>query len=234
MRAAILGFAAGAACLQASASLPDTPTLAGIACVAVLLACLRYLICAAVAAVLLGFCWAALLATLALAPHLGAEDEGRDITLTGTIANLPYHFDQGTRFTFAVERVHEAGVKVPPRIALAWYAAFRESVQQVGDVQPGERWQMTVRLQRPHGNANPDGFDYEVWLLEQGVRATGYVRPAGDGNRRIDDFVFSVSNVVERARATLRERILSALPDKKYAGVIVALVVGDQRAINQW
>jgi competence protein ComEC len=35
-----------------------------------------------------------------------------------------------------------------------------------------------VRLQRPHGNADPQGFDYEAWLLGQGVRATGYVRHA--------------------------------------------------------
>jgi len=26
--------------------------------------------------------------------------------------------------------------------------------------------------------ANPHGFDYGVWLLEQGVSATGYARPA--------------------------------------------------------
>ncbi|MDO8438686.1 MAG: DNA internalization-related competence protein ComEC/Rec2, partial [Telluria sp.] len=103
----------------------------------------------------------------------------------------------------------------------------------VGNVQPGERWQLTVRLQRPHGNANPHGFDYEVWLLEQGLRATGYVRPAGAANRQTDSFVFSLSNVVEHCRATLRERIRRALAGKEYAGVIVALVVGDQRAISQ-
>jgi competence protein ComEC len=89
-----------------------------------------------------------------------------------------------------------------------------------------------VRLQRPHGNANPDGFDYEVWLLEQGVRATGYVR-ADAGNVRADSFVFSAGNVVERCRAALRDRILRALSGKPYAGVIVALVIGDQRAIDQ-
>ena len=233
MRCAILGFAAGAAGLQSTAALPDQAVLFGLACAGVLFACLRRMGCAMAAGALLGFCWAALLATLALAPALAHDDEGRDITLTGTIDNLPYHFDQGTRFHFAVEHVHNARVTVPPRITLAWYTGFRDSVQPVPSVRPGERWQLVVRLQRPHGNANWDGFDYEVWLLEQGVRATGYVRPAGVANRRLDPFVVSASNLVERSRATLRERILRALPDKKYAGVIVALVVGDQRAIAQ-
>ena len=41
---------------------------------------------------------------------------------------------------------------------------------------PGERWQLTVRLRRPRGSANPYGFDYEAWLLERDIRATGNVR----------------------------------------------------------
>ncbi|GAO26978.1 DNA internalization-related competence protein ComEC/Rec2 [Alicycliphilus sp. B1] len=33
-----------------------------------------------------------------------------------------------------------------------------------------------MRLKAPHGGRNPHGFDYELWLWEQGVQATGYVR----------------------------------------------------------
>ncbi|WP_373986696.1 ComEC/Rec2 family competence protein [Duganella sp. BuS-21] len=153
---------------------------------------------------------------------------GRDLKIIGTIDNLPYRFAQGVRFNFAVE---QADGVVPPRIALSWYSGYREQVSVVPDVRPGERWQLTVRLQRPHGNANPHGFDYEAWLLEQGVRATGYIRVARD-NRRVDSFVFSAGNVVEHSRALLRDRILAALPGRPYAGVIVALVVGDQRGID--
>ena len=233
MRIAILGFAAGAALLQTRPELPPPQVVAACGAIAMLLCFLRGNARAAVAGALLGFSWAALLATLALAHHLPREQEGRDLVLTGTIDSLPYNFDQGVRFNFAVEKVSEPGVVVPPRVALAWYTGFKDTQQHVGDVQPGERWQLTVRLQRPHGNANPHGFDYEVWLLEQGVRATGYVRPDANGNRMIDSFVFSLANVVEHCRATLRQRIRRALPDKPYAGVIVALVVGDQRAIEQ-
>src|SRR5205823_3243588 len=134
----------------------------------------------------------------------------------------------------------------PPHVALAWYASdagharARASAdapaQPVPELQPGERWQLTLRLQRPHGNANPGGFDYEVWLLEQGLRATGYVRTAANkqqaDNRRIDAFVPSFGAVVERARALLRARIVHALVGRTYAPVIVALVIGDQRGIG--
>jgi competence protein ComEC len=234
MRGAILGFVGGAAFVQTCPSLPGRPML--FACVAaalLVILALRGPVRSAIAGALFGVAWATLLAQAALAPALANSDEGRDITVVGIVDSLPYRFDQGVRFNVVVEKVlAPKGATVPPRVALSWYAGMRGATQQVGEVQPGERWRLTVRLQRPRGNANPNGFDYEVWLLEQGVRATGYVR-ADAGNARIDSFVFSPGAVVERCRAALRERILQALPGKPYAGVIVALVIGDQRAIDQ-
>lgn len=40
-------------------------------------------------------------------------------------------------------------------------------------------------------------------------------------------------NAIERARHAIRERINAALPDARYAGVIAALAMGDQRGISQ-
>jgi competence protein ComEC len=207
------------------------------ACAAGAIACIalarRYHITAASAAgLLLGYAWAALLAHHALAQQLAPTDEGRDITVIGIVDSLPYRFEQGLRFNLLVERTETPGTTVPPRIALSWYADRRNEDNKPQTLMPGERWRLTVRLQRPHGNANPGGFDYEAWLLEQGVRATGYVR-AEVTNARLDAFVPRFGTLVERTRAILRDRILDALRDKQYAGVIVALVIGDQRGIDQ-
>ena len=238
MRMGILGFVVGALLLQGQAALPERPwlwlLLGGLMALAGTLPKLlrwRWMLHAA-CGLLLGYAWAAHAALVMLAPALSPQDEGRDLLVVGTIGNLPYRFPQGVRFNFNVERVEGARMPLPPLITLAWYSGFRDEVNEVGDVQPGERWRLKVRMQRPHGGANPLGFDYEVWLLEQGIRATGYVRPAAD-NRRLDSFVLSFNNLVEYCRALLRERILRALPGKEYAGVIVALVVGDQRGIDQ-
>jgi len=196
--------------------------------------------CVGVLGGLLGFYWAAALAQRALEPQLAKADEGGDFIVVGTIDNLPYVFDGGLRFNFAVESAEPA--QLPPKIALSWYANTRApsvaasaSAQEqaaVPQVLPGERWRLKVRLQRPHGNANPYGFDYELWLLEQGVRATGYVRYEGK-NEKLDSFVFTPMNAVERARAALRGKIQRALEGRPYAGVIVALAIGDQRGIPQ-
>ncbi|OGB24345.1 MAG: DNA internalization-related competence protein ComEC/Rec2 [Burkholderiales bacterium RIFCSPLOWO2_02_FULL_57_36] len=248
MRSAILGFVAGVAWLQNQASLPAQSSLWLLAAIAILLglsarAVRRFNIniplsiaCGAI----IGFVWAASVAQHFLSEELPKEWEGRDVTVIGTIDSLPIKFEQGVRFNFLVERVlddRSTVPMVPSRLALSWYSGFlQEETQAVAEVQPGERWQLTVRLRRPHGNANPYGFDYEVWLLEKKLRATGYVRPdhkSAVKNQRLDRFVISFGNVVERSRDWLRTRIFNALPDKEYAGVIAALVIGDQRAIDQ-
>lgn len=228
MRCAILGFVAGAAFLQTRPALPEPWQLLACGLTAlVLLLALRGPTRAALAGGMLGFCWAAALAHAALSEELAHADEGRDIAVVGTVSRLPHDFGEGVRFQFAVEQVLDDAATVPTSLALSWYGAG-EAVA----VRPGERWRLTVRLQRPHGNANPHGFDYEAWLLGQGVRATGYVRPAPD-NRRLDAFVSTPGHLVERCRDLLRARIREALDGKPYAGVIVALVIGDQRGIEQ-
>ena len=186
---------------------------------------------------LLGFLWAALVAQHYLADALPSDLEGQDLVVTGVIDSLPYRFERGQRFNLALEHASTPGgvtAHLPSRLALSWYAEPRG--MQPPTLQPGERWQFALRLKRPHGNANPDGFDYEAWLLEQGLRATGSVRgdaAPGSANRRLAAFVPGFTTVVERCRGWLRERIQLALRGQPYAGVIVALVIGDQRGIGQ-
>ena len=98
-------------------------------------------------------------------------------------------------------------------------------------MRPGEVWQLTARLRRPHGNANPGGFDYEAWLLERNIRATGYVRPAPAAH--LGESWWPPLLIFERLRDKLRRGMEARLPEAEYpfAGVLVALAIGDQKAI---
>jgi len=183
-----------------------------------------------------GFLWAALVAHVKLADRLAPEWEGRDIEVRGVIAELPQTTDRGVRFGFAVEQTVTPLAHVPHHITLTWYGEKEGSAQgPVPTLHPGQRWQLIVRLRRPHALANPNGFDFDAWLLERGIRATGYVRTDAS-NRMLAPMVWRASYVVERAREWVRNRIVSALPDNPAAGVLVALAIGDQQSISreQW
>ena len=251
MRLAALGFALGVWHLQRQPVLPEMLWLTFAACAA--LAALAAAWCfrrtgAAVSSALafagfavLGFVWAAAFARERLSDRLDPALEGRDLVLTGVVAGLPQALERGVRFDFDVES-SEPGV--PQRVALSWYEGFSpDGSQEVRQVRAGERWRFTARLRRPHGSANPHGFDYEAWLLERGIRATGYVRmPSrrGAGERarpeRLVDTVPRPRYWIEMLRETAREKILGVLPERAYAGVLIALAIGDQQAIDagQW
>ncbi len=178
----------------------------------------------ALAAALAGFAWASAYGQLRVADRLPAALEGRDLVVTGVIASLPQPFERGVRFDLDVEAARladGAAVRVPSRISLSWFNGYtREDFQAVQPVRAGERWRL----------ANPFGFDFEGWLTERGIGATGYVRPKGP-RERLDALVPRPAYVVERAREDIRRRFLEALPEGRYTGVLVALAIGDQRAI---
>ncbi|MBL8385494.1 MAG: DNA internalization-related competence protein ComEC/Rec2 [Burkholderiales bacterium] len=237
MLGAIFAFATGCWMLQLQARLPDASLLAaGMTGAAVLTLAARLhrhpvlRQCALVGAALLGgYAYAAVLAHARMADALPPEWEGRDIEIVGVVASLPQHFENGTRFEFSVERVATPRAAVPRRLLLSWY-----DDDGGARLRPGERWHLAVRLKRPHGSANPHGFDFEAWLLERGIRATGYVRPAREESpqRLLAAFVTSPGTLVDRARMALRDRLQHALAERAHAGVIIALAIGDQRAID--
>ncbi|MCC6198112.1 MAG: DNA internalization-related competence protein ComEC/Rec2 [Burkholderiales bacterium] len=235
---ALVAFACGVCVLQTCAVLPRWPPAIVLAALCMLLAAARNGGAARAAltlagASLLGFGYAAWRADARLADALPSAWEGADVRVTGIVDDLPALLDQGVRFAFAVEQAAPPRAVVPRRISVSWYDFDGNDAPPV--VRAGERWTLTVRLKRPHGNVNPGGFDLEAWLLQHNLRATGYV--ANDTrNVRVDAFAGRFGDHVQRAREEVRARIHRDLPDGEYAGVIAALAIGDQRAIPeaQW
>jgi len=199
--------------------------------------------------VLLAFAAAAFAATglrasAYLSETLDSSLEGRDIALTGMVAAMPQYNEAGLRFRLEVESAQLDGkpVRLPPRIYLGWYSGYYlaeggtptagQLQRQPAAISAGERWQMTVRLKAPHGASNPYGFDYELWLWEQGLQATGYVR-AGPRDAAPQRLARTSWHPVERWRQQVRDRIFERIGERQYAGLIAALVVGDQNAIER-
>ncbi|WP_051279202.1 DNA internalization-related competence protein ComEC/Rec2 [Chitinilyticum aquatile] len=172
-------------------------------------------------AVALGFTYASLRAESRLAGQLPAALEGQTVTIRGHIADLPQAARYGQRFILATDPATLAGI--PARIQVNWYG-------KPPPLAAGQRWQLQLRLKRPHGTQNPGAFDAESWLLQQDIGATASVRTAealpADG---LDAWL-------ARLRNQIRQYMQNKLGDAPYAGVIIALAIGDQGGIpaQQW
>ena len=189
----------------------------------------------------LAFALTGLRATLFLNHALDPALEGRDVDITGVVAALPQRNESGLRFRLAVEaaQLDGAAVAVPALVDVGWYGGLFPNgsdalalQRQPADMKAGERWRMTLRLKAPHGSRNPHGFDYELWLWEQGVQATGYVR-ATARDPVPQRLAQTWQHPVALVRQSVRERIFGAVEQRQFAGLIAALVVGDQNAIDR-
>jgi len=171
-----------------------------------------------------------------LAEALQAQADARDLVLVGTVASLPRNGLEATRFEFEVESAEASGepVAVPARVALSWYRGFDGQALLLGagvEVRAGQRWRLPVRLRPPRGALNPHGFDFELWLFERGLRATGHVRSVP--GRPAVLLAPGACCLVDRLRQQVRDAIDARVADPGPAGVLAALAVGDQAAIER-
>lgn len=171
-------------------------------------------------------------AHLRLAEQLAPALEGQDLRLQGRIVGLPQITPAGTHFEFEVEQAAQGGrdVRVPPRLSMTWSAGWDGEALVAGPAHAlaaGQRWRFDARLKAIHGHLNPHGFDLEAWLFERGIGGAGQVRAqarllAAHDGRWLD-----------RARQAVRDAVLLDVEPPAAAGVLAALAVGDQAAIDR-
>ncbi|MCU7836029.1 MAG: DNA internalization-related competence protein ComEC/Rec2 [gamma proteobacterium symbiont of Taylorina sp.] len=88
----------------------------------------------------------------------------------------------------------------------------------------GQQWQLDIRLKQPNGLMNPGGFDYEKWLFQNRIAATGYVREGYKINTA--EHSFSVIDFLRNLRQKLSDKLDNSLSDYPYKGLIKALSIG--------
>jgi competence protein ComEC len=174
-----------------------------------------------------GFIWAVFYAVSIQNAQLPASLENEEILISGKVIDLPLKEPRVSRFLFKVDEVitpaqEKTSLKY---IRLSWYGKGFEP-------RSGEKWQLLVKLKRPHGLANPHGFDYEKWLFQQNIGATGYVRKSKNNKRIAGSYWWSVGYW----RESLKNYLDVNLSDSSHVGVIKALVLGDRSdiSVEQW
>lgn len=171
---------------------------------------------------LAGASWMTFVAGTYLEHRLPEELAGQGVFVEGVIADIPVEDDHVQRFVFQVARfeIEDNRINLPERLRLSWYYGPQ--------VNAGERWRLRVRLKPPHGFMNPGGFDYEGWLYQQHIHATGYIRESEENRKLADAGEFSLAALRQQLSADIQR----TLQGREHVGLITALAVGDRSPIS--
>ena len=153
-----------------------------------------------------------------------------DVQVTGNVAGSADRNGRRLRFLFRISSTN--AIENPTAVSgallrLSWYGT------DAPDLREGDRLVLQVKLKRPAGFMNPGGFDYEKWLFQQRIVATGYVKDA-------DNALELYESNADRRGGSLRDGVISrirmASEQRLHQGLILALAVGERGEIEreQW
>jgi competence protein ComEC len=161
-----------------------------------------------------------------------------------------------SRFTFEVRRASLDGralhLRRPLLVRLDWYNVpgdvgnwpSESSASAAGNIAddavgasanrssmmaviPNQQWQFEAALKRPRGLANPGTFDYRLWLLAQGIGATGKVI-AGDRNQHLGD----ERHLLITWRHWYQQQLRRRLQGHESGALLAALAIGDRQQLT--
>ena len=209
-----LSFLLGIIFLQLQSELPSIYWIALLPLV--LLLSVRWLRFVWLLSFISGFFWAYWFAWSYLQAVPDISLYRQNILVTGVISNLPVKQEKSTKFIFDIENFNLKGYSgpVPKTVRLSWYYADQLLI-------PGQRWQFIVRLKPPNGFQNPGGFDYEGWLFQQGIHATGYIKKSKLNKKLNED---SWGSYINQVRYEIKRHINAASSEQ--AALLNALAIG--------
>lgn len=174
---------------------------------------------------IIGVTWTNFTATNLLNTTIDSALEKQNVIVSGKIVGVPSQTERYSRFDFVVQTLKWEGkfYRSPGKIRLKAY-------HDIDSFKANQVWQFTVRLKRARSHQNPGSrFNYETYLFENRIRATGYVRKVAS-NRLIDPSrnKYSISKFRERINIFIRTHF----QDTPQHGILTALIVGIRGAMS--
>lgn len=173
-----------------------------------------------------GFGWATVFGSILLSSLLPAAFEGQELTATGVVEGFP------RTSTIAGRPVQRFVLKLHGPLCNAQMQCangmrrIQLNAYDIAPLAPGELGTVRVRLKRPHGFYNPGLFDYQGWLIAQGIGASGYVTG-------IDEPFQCCHNIwIDRWRWQCLQALSRQFESLQYGAMISALLLGDRRAMS--
>jgi competence protein ComEC len=169
---------------------------------------------------IIGILWAVGSANMRLVDRLPASLEGQLIEVEAKIIGLPQQDERRVRFDVEVLKSNPT---IPKKIRLSWFFPKQ-------DIKAGQHWRFTVKLKKPHGRFNPQGFDYEKWLFIHNIGATGYIRNKPEPVKIIET---SSWKSVAAVRQVIADKLNDSLKNYPSKGIIKALAIGEKEDLTQ-
>lgn len=172
------------------------------------------------------FLWATGFMHWQLDHRLSAEWNNKRLVVVGEVLNIPKQSQYSSSFVFRPiaiqgEPITEARQHRMNRVRLNW----RDAPE---NLRPGQIWSLNLKLKQPHGFQNPGGFDYERWMFERKIQATGYVTRSQQ-NRLVGRNDLSIN--LQRHR--IRQHLIEACQACRHSGLIQALAIGYRGDIGE-
>lgn len=192
--------------------------------------------------VLIGLAWGFNYGYKQLSVQLLDRFDRQEFIVRGSIIGLVQTEDQRTRFKFLIESAqlkdkkgnlsNHNGLELS-NVLLSWY----NNRAQKKDLKTGEDWQFVVRLKKPRGMVNQSAFDYQAWLFEHSISATGYVVES-QLNQLIGplscSFFCRFHKEVNRLRESIKRAINYSNLTSRDKAIIRALTIGDKHGLSPW
>jgi len=147
--------------------------------------------------------------------------------IQGEVQNIVQTKAGSSRFNFLISHWQGQQVSEPFKVRLTWKAPDVALFQ-------GQIWQLLVKLKPAHGLANIGGFNYQVWLLQQQVVATGYVKP--EVKNITSDPTINKNQLLHAQlswRQYLYQQLKALLADEPLRALILALGFGERGELTR-
>jgi len=176
----------------------------------------------------LGLCWSSYAFTNQLTEYFPPAYERVSIQLQGRVASLPKSTEGNQGFRFDVQailgsnqEINDLAVLKNKRLKLSCYRCPYQ-------FEPGQQWQLTVRLKRPHGYASWGAFDYEKYLFRHHIIATGYLR-----TKDTNILLAPAMNSFDTWRWRIKQKLNQSFATQSVGSqLILALAIGDKSGLT--
>ena len=148
------------------------------------------------------------------------------VLLQGKVDNIVQSKKGNSRFNFLISHWKGQPLENKFKIRLSWKAPSETLLQ-------GQIWQLLVKLKPAHGLANVGGFNYQVWLLQKQIVATGYVKADKEPTSEI---ILKKNNILINSKPSWRQelyqKIETILVAEPLGGLILALGFGERGKLS--